>query len=180
MQVEIRDDAGRAVPAGVRGDIWLFGPMLFRGYWNRPDATERALRDGWLHTGDIGRLDDEGFLYIEDRATDMILRAGENVYCAEVESAVYDLPGVREAAVFGVPDERLGEDVAVAIVPLQPGAIDAAAVWAGLSGRIAAFKVPTYVAILDEPLPRNAAGKVVKRALRHQIVSAAVSVTKRS
>jgi len=90
------------------------------------------------------------------------------------------LPGVREAAVFGVPDERLGEDVAVAIVPLQPGAIDAAAVWAGLSGRIAAFKVPTYVAILDEPLPRNAAGKVVKRTLRERVISESVRVIKRS
>jgi long-chain acyl-CoA synthetase len=163
----------------VRGDIWLFGPMLFRGYWNRPDATEQALRDGWLRTGDIGRLDDEGFLYIEDRATDMILRAGENVYCAEVESAVYDLPGVREAAVFGVPDERLGEDVAVAIVPLQSGAIDAQGVWSGLSGRIAAFKIPAYVAILDEPLPRNAAGKVMKRALREHFVGGGMKVTKR-
>ena len=180
MRVEIRDDEGRVVPTGVRGDIWLFGPMLFRGYWNRPDATAQVLRDGWLRTGDIGRLDDEGFLYIEDRATDMILRGGENVYCAEVESAVYELPGVREAAVFGVPDERLGEDVAVAIVPLHPGGIDASAVWSGLTGRIATFKVPTYVAILDEPLPRNAAGKVLKRTLRERVVSRSVDVTERS
>lgn len=180
MRVEIRDDDGHSVATGERGDIWVFGPMLFRGYWNRPDATDLALRDGWLRTGDIGRLDDEGFLYIEDRATDMILRAGENVYCAEVESAVYALPGVGEAAVFGVPDERLGEDVAVAIVPLRPGSIDARAVWAGLDGRIASFKVPTYVAILDEPLPRNAAGKVLKRTLRERVVNRNVDVTERS
>jgi len=180
MRVEIRDDDGHSVATGERGDIWVFGPMLFRGYWNRPDATDLALRDGWLRTGDIGRLDDEGFLYIEDRATDMILRAGENVYCAEVESAVYALPGVGEAAVFGVPDDRLGEDVAVAIVPLRPGSIDARAVWAGLDGRIASFKVPTYVAILDEALPRNAAGKVLKRTLRERVVNRNVDVTERS
>ena len=154
--------------------------MLFRGYWNRPDATEQALRDGWLRTGDIGRLDDEGFLYIEDRATDMILRGGENVYCAEVESAVYELPGIGEAAVFGVPDDRLGEEVAVAIVPLHRGAIDAPAVWNALSGRIAGFKVPRYVAILDVPLPRNAAGKVVKTTLREWVLGRTIEVTDRS
>jgi long-chain acyl-CoA synthetase len=179
MKVEIRDENGVAVSPSVRGDIWLFGPMLFRGYWNRPDATEQALHAGWLRTGDIGHLDDEGFLYIEDRATDMILRGGENVYCAEVESAVYELPGIGEAAVFGVPDERLGEEVAVAIVPLRSGGIDAPTVWNGLTGRIAAFKVPTYVAILAVPLPRNAAGKVVKRQLREWVVSRSVEVTER-
>ena len=179
MCVEIRDADGRSVPAGVTGDIWLSGPMLFRGYWNRADATAEALRDGWLRTGDIGRLDDEGFLFIEDRATDMILRAGENVYCAEVESAVYELSGVAEAAVFGVPDERLGEEVAVAIVPLPEATLDADAVWSWLAGRIAPFKVPKYVAIIAEPLPRNAAGKVLKRTLRDRVTTGTMKVTNR-
>ena len=176
MKVEIRDSDGRAVAAGVTGDIWLSGPMLFRGYWNRADATADALRDGWLRTGDIGRLDDEGFLFIEDRATDMILRAGENVYCAEVESAIYELAGVGEAAVFGVPDERLGEEVAVALVALPGVTLRADAVWSWLAGRIATFKVPKYVVIATDPLPRNAAGKVLKRELRERVLAATVEV----
>ena len=97
------------------------GPNLIRGYWNKPEATAETIVDGWLASGDLGRIDEEGFLYIEDRAKDMVLRAGENVYCAEVESAIYEHPGVYEAAVFGVPNERLGEEVAC-VVQLKAGA----------------------------------------------------------
>ena len=103
------------MPAGTRGEIWMKGPNLIRGYWNKPEATAETIVDGWLASGDLGRIDEEGFLYIEDRAKDMVLRAGENVYCAEVESAIYEHPGVYEAAVFGVPHERLGEEVACVI-----------------------------------------------------------------
>ena len=112
----IRDEDGNDLPVGERGEIWFKGPSLIRGYWNRPDATAETIVDGWLRSGDLGRLDEEGFLYIEDRAKDMILRAGENVYCAEVEAAIYEHPAVYEAAVFGVPHERLGEEVAAVIL----------------------------------------------------------------
>ena len=95
--------------------------MLIRGYWNKPEATAETIVDGWLRSGDIGRVDDEGFFYVEDRLKDMILRGGENVYCAEVEAAIYEHPAIHEAAVFGVPDERLGEEVAV-VVHLVDGA----------------------------------------------------------
>ena len=113
----MRDDDGSPLPAGERGEIWFKGPHLIRGFWNRPDATAETIVDGWLRTGDIGRVDDEGFVYVEDRAKDMVLRGGENVYCAEVEAAIYEHPVVYEAAVFGVPHERLGEEVAAAVLP---------------------------------------------------------------
>ena len=115
LQLDVRDEELRSLPTGERGEIWFKGPHLIRGYWNRPEDTAETIVDGWLRTGDLGRLDDEGFLYVEDRAKDMILRGGENVYCAEVEAAIYEHPGVHEAAVFGVPHERLGEEVAVAV-----------------------------------------------------------------
>ena len=124
LQIEIRDPDGRPVPVGERGEIWMKGPNLIRGYWNKPEATAETLVDGWLRTGDLGRMDEEGFVYIEDRAKDMILRGGENVYSAEVEAAIYEHPAVYEAAVFGVPHERLGEEVAVAIVPRAGMVID--------------------------------------------------------
>ncbi len=116
MEVEVRDPDGQAVPTGQSGEIWFKGPNLIRGYWNKPEATAETIVDGWLRTGDLGRLDDEGFVYVEDRAKDMVLRAGENVYCAEVEAAIYEHPAVYEAAVFGVPHERLGEEVAATVL----------------------------------------------------------------
>ncbi len=121
----MRDEDGVAVPIGERGEIWFKGPNLIRGYWNRPEATAETIVDGWLRTGDIGRLDDEGFVYVEDRAKDMVLRGGENVYCAEVEAAIYEHPAVHEAAVFGVPHERLGEEVAAVVVPRAGATITA-------------------------------------------------------
>ena len=136
MDVEIRDDDGRPVPAGTRGEIWMRGPNVIRCYWNKPEATAEAIVDGWLASGDLGRIDDEGFLYIEDRAKDMVLRAGENVYCAEVESAIYEHGDVYEAAVFGVPHERLGEEVACVILR-QPGLRPRRRRAEGLPGRVA-------------------------------------------
>jgi len=171
MQVEIRDLEDRPVPVGELGEIWFKGPNLIRGYWNRPDATAETIVDGWLRTGDIGRLDADGFVYVEDRAKDMILRAGENVYSAEVEAAIYEHPAVHEAAVFGVPHERLGEEVSAAVF-LKPGATLTSDELAGhVATRLAAFKVPTKVLILDAPLPRNPAGKILKRQLRDQLTS---------
>ena len=164
--IAIRDDDGNDLPVGERGEIWFKGPSLIRGFWNRPDATAETIVNGWLRSGDLGRLDDEGFLYIEDRAKDMILRAGENVYCAEVEAAIYELPQVYEAAVFGVPHERLGEEVA-AVVMLKDGEhLEAGELQEHVRHRLAAFKVPTKIHFVAEPLPRNPAGKILKRELR--------------
>jgi long-chain acyl-CoA synthetase len=168
MEFAIRDENGQDVPRGVRGEIWMKGATLIRGYWNKPDATAETIVNGWLNSGDIGRIDDEGFLYIEDRAKDMVLRAGENVYCAEVEAAIYDIPAVHEAAVFGVPHERLGEEVAV-VVMLRAGAtLSEDELRNSVAQRLASFKVPTRVAFTTEPLPRNPAGKFLKRELRQR------------
>ena len=144
---------------GTRGEIWMKGPNLFRGYWNKPEATAEVLVDGWLATGDLGRIDDEGFLYIEDRAKDMVLRGGENVYSAEVESAIYEHPGVYEAAVFGVPHERLGEEVATVITRRPGSTLDAEELRRFLTGRIAPFKIPSRIAVSDERLPRESLGQ---------------------
>jgi long-chain acyl-CoA synthetase len=166
MDTEIRDGDGQAVPAGKRGEIWMKGPNLIRGYWNKPVETAETIVDGWLASGDLGRIDEEGFLYIEDRAKDMVLRAGENVYCAEVESAIYDHLGVYEAAVFGVPHERLGEEVACVIVRKPDVDLTEDGLRDFLADSLAPFKIPTRIAFADERLPRNPSGKILKRELR--------------
>jgi long-chain acyl-CoA synthetase len=171
MQVKIAGEHGEALGADEVGEICFRGPMMIRGYWHRPEATAETIVDGWLHSGDIGRVDDEGFIYVEDRAKDMVIRAGENIYCAEVEAAIYDHPAVYEAAVFGIPHERLGEEL-VAAVYLKPGAtLDADELQAHVRERLAAFKVPTRVIFVDEQLPRGATGKILKRELRDSIAA---------
>jgi long-chain acyl-CoA synthetase len=166
MRIAVRDPDGNEVPTGQRGEIWFEGPMLIRGYWNKPEATAETIVDGWLRSGDIGRVDEEGFVYVEDRLKDMILRGGENVYCAEVESAIYQHPAIHEAAVFGIPDERLGEEVAVTIHLVEGATLTADDLRAFLRKKIAAFMIPSRVVFVDEPLPRNPAGKFLKRELR--------------
>ena len=168
VEIEVVDADGSAVPTGAAGEIWLRGPTIMRrGYWNRPDATAEAITpDGWFRSGDIGRFDDDGFLYIVDRAKDMIIRGGENVYCVEVEQALFEHPDVVDAAVVGVPHKVLGEEVK-AVVQLKPGATAGAEeLRAHCAARLANFKVPEYVEVRDEPLPRNPAGKVLKNVLR--------------
>ncbi|MDA8374578.1 MAG: class I adenylate-forming enzyme family protein [Actinomycetota bacterium] len=168
MEVAVLDPMGEPVPTGERGEICLSGPNVITEYWNKPDATAKAFFGKWLRTGDIGHLDEDGFVYIDDRIKDMVIRGGENVYCAEVEAAIYEHPAVHEAAVFGLPDPRLGEAVAAAVYP-QPGkGLSAEELRSFLSGRIASFKVPSEIFILEEPLPRGATGKIVKRDLRDQ------------
>ena len=179
MMVEVRDENLKPVPTGQSGEIWFFGPMLIRGYWNRPDATAETIVDGWLRSGDLGRLDADGFVYVEDRVKDMILRAGENVYGAEVENAIYEHPAVHEAAVFGVPHERLGEEVGVAILVNDGMTLTPAELWAFLDEKIAKFKIPTQVVIMTEPLPRNAAGKFLKRELQQHVVKGTLKATSR-
>jgi len=169
LELAVRDPDGHDLPVGERGEIWFKGPHLIRGYWNRPEATAETIVGGWLRSGDLGRIDAEGFVYVEDRAKDMILRAGENVYSAEVEAAIYEHPAVLEAAVVGVPHERLGEEVAAAVY-VRPGqTLTAEELQAHVRQRLASFKVPTIVKLLTTPLPRNAAGKFLKRDLRDQL-----------
>jgi long-chain acyl-CoA synthetase len=167
VELEIRDEHAREVPRGEQGEIWLKGPtIMLRGYWNRPEVNEEVLVDGWFRTGDIAKQDDEGFVYIVDRAKDMIIRAGENIYCVEIENVLYDFPGVIDAAVVGVPHVQLGEEVK-AVVHLSAGAhATAEAIREHCRRHLADFKVPEYVEIRDEPLPRNPAGKILKAALR--------------
>jgi long-chain acyl-CoA synthetase len=166
LEIDVRDPDDRSLPVGERGEIWFKGPNLIRGYWNRPDATAETIVDGWLRTGDIGRVDEEGFVYVEDRAKDMVLRAGENVYCTEVEAAIYEHPAVYEAAVYGVPHDRLGEEVAATIYRRPGHMLTVEELQAHVGKRLALFKVPTKVILVDAPLPRNPAGKVLKRDLR--------------
>jgi long-chain acyl-CoA synthetase len=173
MDVEIRDDEGQRVAANEHGEIWLKSPTLIRGYWQRPADTAATIVKGWLRTGDLGRIDDEGYLYVEDRLKDMILRAGENVYSAEVEAAIYEMPEVYEAAVFGLPHERLGEEVACVVMLKPDKALDEDQLRAHLQLRLANFKVPTRVAFTSEPLPRNPAGKFLKREMQRRYFATA-------
>jgi long-chain acyl-CoA synthetase len=168
VDVKVVDPAGTELAPGEVGEVWIRGPGVVQGYWGRPDATAETFTQGWLRTGDLGRLDEEGFLYVVDRAKDMIIRAGENVYCAEVEAAVHEHPAVAEVAVVGVPHDVLGEEVA-AVVRAIPGCpLDEAALRAHLDGRLAAFKIPAHIRITEEELPRNAAGKLLKKRVRER------------
>jgi acyl-CoA synthetase (AMP-forming)/AMP-acid ligase II len=139
-----------------------------RGYWNKEEATAETFVHGWLHTGDLGRIDDDGLLYVVDRQKDMINRGGENVYSIEVESALAGAPGVGEVAAVGVPDDMMGEKVGAVVVPSSEGELDTAAIIAHTRERIADFKVPQYLAVRSEPLPRNPGGKVLKAQLRDE------------
>ena len=163
-----RRPTARPLPAGEVGEICFAGPTLIRGYWNKPEATAETIVDGWLYSGDIGRLDDEGFIYVEDRAKDMVIRAGENIYCAEVEAAIYEHPAVYEAAVFGIPHERLGEEL-VAAVLLKPGAtVTAEELQAHVAEKLAPFKVPSKVDVRRRAAaPRRHRQDPQARAARH-------------
>jgi long-chain acyl-CoA synthetase len=163
------DDDGNTVPQGQIGELWVRGAAVIKGYINRPEATAASITDGWLHTGDIARIDEHGFIFIVDRKKDMVLRGGENVYCAEVEAALYRHAAVAECCVFGVPDHRLGEEVAAAVV-LKPGeTVDEADLRQFVATLIATYKVPRHLWLMDEPLPRNASGKFLRRELRDRL-----------
>jgi len=159
-------DGDTVLPAGETGEICVRSAGVIKGYFNRPEATAESIVEGWLHTGDIGRIDKEGFIYLLDRKKDMVLRGGENVYCAEVETAVFRHPDVQEVCVFGVADERLGEEVGAAVVLRSGRNADAGTLRLHVAALIARHKVPRYIWILEEPLPRNAAGKFLRRELR--------------
>ena len=166
VDIRIVDSADHDVPTGATGEVLIKGPIIMRGYWNKPEATAATVRDGWLHTGDIGFVDADGFLSITDRAKDMIIRGGENVYCVEIENRLVDHPSIADAAVFGVPHPSLGEEVK-AVVEIEPGqSITAGEVRAWVAETLADFKVPTHVELRYEHLPRNASGKLLKNVLR--------------
>ena len=172
--VEIRIVGPDGSTRGVEesGEVWIRGPMNFCGYWNRPEDTAAVLTDGWLHTGDIGHLDADGFLYLTDRAKDMVIRGGENIGCQEVEAVIYEHPHVAECAVFGVPHPRLGETVA-AVVMAKPGTqLTSGDVQSHVAEHMARFKVPEHVWVRDEQLPRTGSGKIFKRALRDEALIA--------
>ena len=169
MEAKIVDDSGGELPPGEAGELLLRGPNIIKGYLNQAEATAEAITDGWLHTGDIAIIDADGWIHIKDRAKDVVIRGGENVHCAEVEAALHELDEIAEVAVFGVPDDRLGEEVAAAVVLGSDADLSEADLVAHLTDRLAHFKHPRHVWFLDEPLPRNANGKFLKRDLRERL-----------
>jgi long-chain acyl-CoA synthetase len=171
VTMKIVDDDGVEVPRGVTGEIWIHGPMNFRAYWNRPEETRAALTDGWVHTGDLGHMDDEDYVFITDRAKDMVIRGGENIGCQEVEAVIYDHPAVSECAVFGLPDERWGETLATVVMRKPNHALDDDELKAHVAAHLARFKVPERIWIQDEQLPRIASGKIYKRGLRDAAIA---------
>jgi acyl-CoA synthetase (AMP-forming)/AMP-acid ligase II len=165
VEVEIRDPEGRPLPEGGEGEIYVRGPMIMLEYWRNPEATADTILAGrWLRTGDIGRLE-EGHLYINSRARDLILRNAENVYPVEIEQRLEEHPGVAEAAVIGISHPEWGQEVKAVVVPGAGAAIDEAALVAYCGEVMADFKVPTAWEVRQQPLPRNAAGKVLKNVL---------------
>ncbi len=167
VELKIADADGNAVPVGETGEIWARGANIIGGYWNRPEVNAETFVDGFFRTGDVGHLDSHGFLYITDRAKDMVIRGGENVYCVEVESVLDGHPDVLETAVIGVPHDELGEEVKAVVVVERPDAVSAYDLHEYAAEHLAPFKVPAHWDITTERLPRNPAGKVLKPALRH-------------
>lgn len=166
VELKIVGPDGNELPAGEVGELWCKSPSNCRLYWNKEEATAETFVDGWVVTGDLARLDDEGFLYLVDRAKDMLIRGGENIYCIEVESALYDHPAVMDASVVGIDHKVLGQEVG-AVVQLKPGmSASEAELQAHVREQLAAFKVPVEIQFQDEPLPRNANGKILKPELR--------------
>jgi long-chain acyl-CoA synthetase len=170
VQIKIVDENGNELPRGETGEIWIKGANVFKEYWNKPEDTARTLTDGWVHSGDIGHMDTEGFVFITDREKDMVIRGGENIGCQEVEAVIWDHPAVSEVAVFGVPDERLGEQLAAVIMPKPGQAVSEDEIKRHVAAHLARFKVPEYIWFRQEQLPRIASGKIYKRGLREEAI----------
>ncbi len=172
LEAKLVDESGNDIapsPEAI-GVLCVKGAVVIKGYLNRPEANAETIKDGWLTTGDIARIDEDGFVYIVDRAKDMVIRGGENVYCSEVETAIYQHEAIAEAAVFGIPNDRLGEEVAAVLV-LRPGStLSQSELESFLSGTIAKHKIPTTVWFRDTAIPRNATGKFLKRELRKELI----------
>ncbi len=165
-EMKIVDPNGETLPPGEVGELWGKGPNVVKGYWNKPEATAQTFVDGWVKTGDLARIDEEGFCYIIDRAKDMLIRGGENIYCVEVENVLYEHPAVMDAALVPIPHKTLGEEPG-AVVHLKPGAkATEEELRHFVAAHLAAFKVPVKVVFWPETLPRNANGKILKTELR--------------
>jgi len=164
-EMRIVDDQGRVLPPGERGEIAIRGPAVMKGYLNRPEATADTLRNGWLYSGDIGYLDEDGFLFVSDRKKDMVIRGGENIYPAEIEGVIHEFAGVAEAAVIGIPDPVYGESVMAFVVPMPDESLNAEAIIEHVKNNTAPFKAPEKI-IMTESLPKSAVGKILKRELR--------------
>lgn len=169
VQLQVRDEAGEPLPEGETGEIWVRSVTNIREYWARPDVNEKEIRDGWLKTGDIGYVDADGFLFLADRAKDMIIRGGENIFPIEIENVLIEHDGVREVVAIGIPHERLGEEVAVVIH--RAGELSEEAVVAYCKDHLAGFKVPSRVVFAPDPLPRNATNKVLKPVIKAQLLA---------
>ncbi|MFP6816661.1 MAG: class I adenylate-forming enzyme family protein [Pseudomonadales bacterium] len=169
LDLKVVGEDGQTVPAGQRGELMIRGTSMFRGYWNRPQANAESFVDGWFRTGDVAYLDDEGFLFVVDRIKDLIIRGGENIGCGEVEAALLIHPEVLEAAVYSVPDERVGEEVGATIC--AGGTLLEDELREFLVEHVARFKIPRYIQISADPLPRIASGKIFKRQLREQAIA---------
>jgi len=167
LELDVWDEHGASLPAGERGEVVLRGPKVFKGYWRDPEATAKAFAGGWFHTGDIGVVDDDGYLYIVDRLKDMIVSGGENIASSEVERVLYEHDAVVEVAVVGRPDERWGEVPVAFVVRTVTATTTGDELIEHCRSQLAKFKVPKDVVFIDE-LPRNPSGKVLKRELRTQ------------
>ena len=167
-EFRIADAHDQALPSGEVGEIQVRGPMVMQGYWQQPELTAQTLRGGWMHTGDAGHMDDEGFVYLVDRIKDMIISGGENVYSGEVENVLHEHPGIRECAVIGLPDPDWVERVHAVVVPHEGVTLSAEDVIAHCRALIAGYKCPRSVTFRNEPLPLSATGKVLKTSLREE------------
>lgn len=170
-EIKIIDTDGSELPNGDIGEIWIRSPAVPEGYWQLEEETQQTFSDGWCHTGDLGYLDDEGFLFIVDRLKDIIIRGGENISCLEVEQVLYAHPDIAEAAVFGLPDERLGEAVGAVVVQAAGRTIDIPALRQFLAEHLAAFKIPERIWCREETMPRLASGKIAKKKIREAILA---------
>jgi long-chain acyl-CoA synthetase len=170
LNIKVVDDAGHTLPPGQRGELLVRGTSVFAGYWNRPEANAQAFVGDWFRTGDVATIDEDGFLYIVDRIKDLIIRGGENIGCGQVEAALLMHPKVREATVYAVPDERLGEEVG-ATVYFDADAPDDDTLREFLSAHLARFELPRFIRRVSEPLPRTPSGKILKREIRAQALA---------
>ena len=166
FETRVIDGNGNALPRGQAGELWVRGAPVIKGYINRPEATAETITDGWLHTGDVANIDEDGFIFIVDRVKDMVLRGGENVYCSEVETTLHRIDAIAECSVFGIPDDRLGEEIGVSIYLKEDTSLTADELRAFCQTHMARHKVPRYIWFSNAPLPRNANGKFLKRELR--------------